>query len=69
MNWSFGAHSLLRDSLFSLDTGGNSLVLSQLNISDFADSPGEALPFLKLDRCGLGEVGAEQEEGREGELL
>lgn len=34
-------------TLLSLDGGGRSLVLLQLNMPGFVHSPGEALPFLR----------------------
>lgn len=45
----------------SLDAGVRGLVLYQLDVPDFIDSPREALPFL-------GSRWGEQEEGREGEM-
>lgn len=44
--------------MLSLDPGGRSLVLPQLNVLCFVDSPWEALPFR---RSGLG--GREVREG------
>lgn len=45
----FGAHSLWRDTLHSLDTGSRALVLPKC--ANFVDSPLEDLPSL---RYGLG---------------
>ena len=42
--WLFGAHSLWRDTLLSLDIEGRTLVLPQSDIQYFVDSPWEALP-------------------------
>ena len=52
MNWLFGAHSLWGDTLLSLDTGERGLILPQLSIPDFIDSPTEALPLLRSESGG-----------------
>lgn len=57
--------TLKNDLLLSLAARGRSLVLPQLDIPGFVDSPWEAYPFWGVDG-GLG--GGEQEEEREEEL-
>lgn len=39
MKWLFGAYSLWRDALLSLDTVGRALVLPQDDMTDFVDFP------------------------------
>lgn len=55
MNGLFGAHYLLWDTLFSLDTVGSVLVLLQLGMPDFADSSREVF-LVQVDGVGIGEV-------------
>lgn len=66
MTWLVGAISIWWDALLSLDAGGWVLVLAQLNMSGFVDSPWEVLPFLKSGwRNTLGEGGDRRSRGRE----
>lgn len=44
------------DALVSLVAGGGGLVLSQLDVAVFVDSPGEILPSLRMV-CGGGMAG------------
>ena len=44
--------------MLSLNAGGRDVVLPQLNVPGFVDSPWETLPFL---RSGWGWIGWEQE--------
>lgn len=48
-NWLFEAHSLWRDTLLSLDTGGRSLVLPQSDVTDSVDLPWESFPSGRVD--------------------
>lgn len=47
VNWLFEAHSLWRESLLGLDSGGGGLVPASNKVPEFFDSPWEALPTLR----------------------
>lgn len=66
MNWLFGSHPLWWDTLLILDTAGRGLVLPQLGLPDFVDSPREVLHPLRSGwGWSQGEV-AGQERGERG---
>lgn len=56
MSWLFETHSLWRDALLSLDAGRRSLVLPQLEMPGFVNSPRKALLSLEW-REGRKELG------------
>ena len=53
-----------KDALLSLDAGGRGLVLPQLDVPGFVDSPCKA----RMDGGGIGRRSREQKEGSEREL-
>ena len=46
LNWLFGAHSLWRDILLSLDIVGRALVLPQSDVLDLLTAHGKPYPLL-----------------------
>ena len=72
MSWLSEAHSWWWDALLSLNAGGmQGLVLPQLNVPGFVDSPLEALPFLRSEWEGRSweePGGSRRRRGRETEV-
>ena len=65
MNWVFGVHSLWRDTLFSLDTGGRAFVLPQVMCQTSLLSMGGLTLSEKWMEYWVGGVGGGERSERE----